>query len=378
MMISGDVRAAAGVKGEFYEMIRHFHPHWDRIDVVCPRAAGASARTIFGRVHLHPAGCFVYPDLRAKLTQSLASARVVKELFNSRPYDLMTVHEVPPFLVSWAAIRLARRRGISVVSEILHVEGHPLAPDLRHRLRRMATSWWVGYLRGRVQAFRAINSIEVPAYLRERGVVEEKIKVLYALGLDLEVFRPKPTERNIDFLLVGRLAPNKGLDLFLDGLSLIRERHPEVGAVIIGHGPLEGRLRSRIGAMGLSGNVRLISWVKDKAELAGYYRRAKALVVCSFAEGGPRVAFEALACGTPVIGPAIGALAEFLSHGVNGLVVAHTPASLAKAMERFLDEPGLSDRLGAAGPQIAARFEARRTIGVYAQGLKQVALAGAG
>jgi len=377
-MVSGDVRAAAGAQGEFYEMLRLFHGYWDRIDVVCPRVRQAKARTLFGRVHLHPAGRFCYPDLRAKLSQPFYSAQEVKRLVRERPYGLMTIHEVPPFHVSWAALRLARRFGLPVVSELHHVEGHPIAVDAASRLRRLVTGWWVRWIKDRVAAIRTVNAVEVPDYLQARGVSPERIKVLYSFDIDLDRFRPKKVERDVDFLFVGRLTANKGLDIFLKALALIRPRFPDLKVVVIGQGPKADEWRRLAGELGLGRAVEFIAWVKDRQELTAYYCRAKALVICSFAEGGPNVALEAMACATPVLAPAVGVLKEVLIDGRNGLTVSHRPPDLARAMERLLTEPGLARRLGRQGPATAQRFEAQAIIENYAKGLQAVARQAAG
>ena len=58
-------------------------------------------------------------------------------------------------------------------------------------------------------------------------------------------------------------------------------------------------------------------------------------------EGGPTVALEAHAVGTPVIGSRIGGLAEIVEDGVNGLLLPPGDAlSLARAMERVLTDGG--------------------------------------
>ncbi len=381
LMISGDIRAAQGAEGEFYEMLRKFHPFWERIDVVCPRTENSTPRTLFDRVHLHPVGRFAYPDLRAKLTQPrytfIQAKQLIREgLREGRPYGLMTVHEVPPFHNSWAALRLARRYGLPVVSELHHVEGHPLAADLPSLLRRTATGLWVRYLSRRVEAIRTVNAKEVPEYLLARGVPRERIKVIYSFDIDLDQFSPASAERDLDFLFVGRLVPNKGPETFLRALALARRDHPELKAVIIGQGPLAGRLRDLALELDLEENLEFISWVKDRKELTGYYRRARALCVCSFSEGGPNVTLEAMACQTPCLGPPLGIHREVLVHGHNGLITGHRPETLAQAMARILDEPDLSPRLGKNGPATAAQFEAGAVIRTYAEGLQDVALSG--
>ncbi len=381
LMISGDVRAAQGERGEFYEMLRKFHPFWERIDVVCPRTEKAREQTLFGRVRLFPVGRFAYPDLRAKLSQPkytfVRARRLIREgLREGRPYGLMTLHEVPPFHNSWAALRLAKRYVLPVVSELHHVEGYPLAADLPSLLRRTATGLWVRYLGKKADAIRTVNAVEVPEYLRSRGVPQEKIRVIYSFDIDLEQFSPAEVERDLDFLFVGRLVPNKGIEVFIRALGLVRRDHPGLKAVVIGRGPQAGPARELALALGLEENLEFIPWVKDREALTGYYRRARALCVCSFSEGGPNVTLEAMACKTPCLGPPIGIHREILVDGQNGLVTGHHPYTTARAMARILDEPGLAERLGARGPATAARFEAGAVIEAYARGLRDAASRG--
>ena len=272
-MISGDIRAAQGAEGEFYEMLRKFHPFWERIDVVCPRTENSAPRTLFGRVHLHPVGRFAYPDLRAKLTQPrytfIQAKQLIREgLREGRPYGLMTVHEVPPFHNSWAALRLARRYGLPVVSELHHVEGHPLAADLPSLLRRSATGLWVRYLWRRVAAIRTVNAKEVPEYLLARGVPRERIKVIYSFDIDLDQFSPAECGAGPGFPVRGPAGAQQGAG----------DLSPGPGPGPQGPPGVEGR-DHRPGAPGRDGcgnlaleldleeNLEFISWVKDRKEL---------------------------------------------------------------------------------------------------------------
>lgn len=374
LMVSGDVRAAAGVKGEFYELLRQFVNRWDRIDVVCPRLAEAEPRILFEKAHLHPVGRWAYPDVKAKLSQPVYTAAKLKELLRERTYGLMTVHQVPPFHTAWAALRLAGRRGLPTVSEIHHVEGYPAAPEWPSRLRRIATTAWIGCLKNRTTAIRAVNAVETPGWLRAHGVPELMIKVIYSFDIDLDVFKPTPeVDRDIDFLFIGRMTPNKGPEIFLQALAGLKATRPDFRAVMVGQGPLVERIEAEIQDKGLAKNVELIRWVEDRSGLAELYRRTKALTVCSWAEGGPNVALEAMACGAAVLGPPIGVLLEVLRDGVNGYTIARSPGHLAGVMARIIDQPELTARMGRAGIETAARFESRKIIAAYADGLKRVA-----
>ena len=68
------------------------------------------------------------------------------------------------------------------------------------------------------------------------------------------------------------------------------------------------------------------------------------------------VALEALACGVPVVASAVGGLVDTVVDGVSGRhVPARSPRSLAEAVARLLDDPGLRAGMGAAGALRAAR-----------------------
>jgi glycosyltransferase involved in cell wall biosynthesis len=69
------------------------------------------------------------------------------------------------------------------------------------------------------------------------------------------------------------------------------------------------------------------------------------------------VAFEAIACGVPVIGARRGGIPEIVQHGVNGLLYEpDEPGALERALARVIDEPALLPALRAAGRASVARF----------------------
>jgi glycosyltransferase involved in cell wall biosynthesis len=58
------------------------------------------------------------------------------------------------------------------------------------------------------------------------------------------------------------------------------------------------------------------------------------------AEGGPTVAIEAHAVGTPVIGTRIGGLAEMVADGMNGRLVAPGDwRALARVIQTIVEDP---------------------------------------
>jgi D-inositol-3-phosphate glycosyltransferase len=105
--------------------------------------------------------------------------------------------------------------------------------------------------------------------------------------------------------------------------------------------------------------------------LADWYRAATALVMPSYSESFGLVALEAQACGTPVVAAAVGGLPVAVRDGETGfLVQGHDPRAWARVLRRFVDNPELGTRMGAAAAHHARAFgwgtAARATADVYA------------
>src|SRR5215207_10049719 len=152
LMLSGDASVAQGRDGAFYQMLRRFSAYWERIDILCPRAAGTVARSVHGNVYLHPSS-------QPRAMQPLFIRRKGLELLGERPYALITSHDFGFFYNGIGAWWLHRQTGVFYVSEIHHVEGYPHAVTGRERLYRALAIPYIRWAKSRAAAFRAVNSV---------------------------------------------------------------------------------------------------------------------------------------------------------------------------------------------------------------------------
>ncbi len=76
----------------------------------------------------------------------------------------------------------------------------------------------------------------------------------------------------------------------------------------------------------------------------------------------PLVMLDAFSWGLPVIGSRRGGIPEVVRHDREGLIVEPGPEELADAMRRYLLEPGLRPRHGAAARKRAAEFTRDRQV----------------
>ena len=112
---------------------------------------------------------------------------------------------------------------------------------------------------------------------------------------------------------LGRVAPEKGIDVLLRALRLVKTR---VELDIYGIGSDIGNGISDIG----NAKVRWLKPVKPE-QVVETIRKYDALVVPSvWLETGPLVVLEAFAAGVPVIGSRLGGIAEMVNEGVDGLL----------------------------------------------------------
>ncbi|MHC5210974.1 MAG: glycosyltransferase family 4 protein [Planctomycetota bacterium] len=365
LMVSADRAVAAGEKGPFHYMLETFSRHWDRIDVIGMRPARRVQDTVFGNVHLHYA-------TGGKLAQAGHIARTGRRLASEREYAVMTSHDYNPFYNGVGAWRIARTTGIPWVSEIHHVPGHPVAATARERVDRVLTRRWVAWASPRVAGFRVVNAGELPALLGAWGVAPEKILVLPSLYLDLDLFRPDgPRGPACDLLMVGRLVPNKGIAQVIEAVGRLARRG--IGPLrmhIVGRGPLQPALARAASRLPSGAHVEFPGWLPDAESLAAAYRSARALVCASTSEGGPRVAAEAMACGTPVVGTRVGLLPELVHDRTNGMLYDGSVEDLTLALQRLLTDAEFERSLRGRLPGDLARFGRETVIAALAEGLR--------
>lgn len=139
---------------------------------------------------------------------------------------------------------------------------------------------------------------------------------------------------SIHFVAAGRLMEQKGFELLIEAMALIR--NPSVRLAILGHGPLEEKLRKLIETYGLQAQIVLAGYQSNPY---AWMARADAFILSSYYEGFPNVVLEALSCGTQVIAtPAPGGIKEILEP-IAGCFLADciTASSLADSISLYIN-----------------------------------------
>ena len=145
------------------------------------------------------------------------------------------------------------------------------------------------------------------------------------------------------FLFIGVIKERKNVMNIVRAFSLFFKAHPGYTLVIGGNaaGAYADAIREYIAKEGIGDSVRFVGHLND-GQLSYIYRRAQALVFPSFVEGFGYPVLEAMDCSIPVITSNQSSLAE-VGGDAALLVDPHDPASIAAAMSRIADEPGLRE-----------------------------------
>lgn len=168
-------------------------------------------------------------------------------------------------------------------------------------------------------------------------------------------------------LTVGRVERVKGFDLLLDAVA--RLDLPDLQVVIGGDGAELENLREQTHRLGLAGRVHLPGYLSP-AGVAAAMGAADVVVVPSRYEAFGIVALEAWRAGTPVIGSVHGGMGEFVTDGVDGLIVDPTDVTaLAGALQRVLGDDQFATRLAGAGRERVGDYSweavAQSYLGLY-------------
>jgi len=138
-------------------------------------------------------------------------------------------------------------------------------------------------------------------------------------GVETDVFTPGDGDSGDSkrILFVGRFVPVKNLEVLIEAFDVISDDHPEAELVLVGDGPERGMMKNEVNSRGLHDRVRFTGYVSNE-DLPDLYRSATVFVLSSKSEAYPITILEAMSCGTPVVAPRVGGIADIIDDGENG------------------------------------------------------------
>ncbi|KAB2923383.1 MAG: glycosyltransferase family 1 protein [Dechloromonas sp.] len=245
-----------------------------------------------------------------------ATGRLLRQWRWHRPDIVHVVTEGP---LGWSAVSAARRLGIPVTS------------GFHTNFDRYSAYYGVGWLRPIVAAYlrslhrrtllTMVPTTALAADLAGGGI--DGVRVV-GRGVDTALYDPRRRSPELRAswgvaagapacLYVGRLAPEKNLDLVLASFAAIRRQHPGARLIWVGDGPAAARLAGEHPDHHFAG-------MRTGVDLATHYASADIFLFPSLTETYGNVVAEAMASGLPVAAYRCAAAAELIVHRQNGVV----------------------------------------------------------
>ena len=202
-------------------------------------------------------------------------------------------------------------------------------------------------------------------FLIQTHTYEGKYEVVPGSGVNLSRFHVMnyPSNEELNFVYVGRVMKEKGIEEFFEAATYIHGKYPYVYFHVCG--PCEDVYEERLRELERRGIVIYYGRVKD---MTTKYVIAHCIVHPSYHEGMANVLLEAAACGKAIIASDIAGCREVVDDGVNGFLVDVKNAdSLKENIEKFIFlSYEQQKQMGLAGrKKVEKEFDRNIVIGMY-------------
>jgi glycosyltransferase involved in cell wall biosynthesis len=325
-----------GVAMTLAHLVQGLHARNHDVQLVRPRQARADTSGTSERFHeVLMRGLPVprYPSLR----MGVPSKRALVRLWSFQRPDIVHIATEGP--LGWSALKACEHLKLPVTS------------DFRTNFHAYSQHYGVGWLRKPIMAYlRKFHNatqrtfVPTPKLLEDLSECGFKGLRVVSRGVDTALFHPSKRDpdlrrqwgvegEGLAVVCVGRLAPEKNLDLLMRAFDALVTQMPAARLILVGDGPMRLQLQSRRRDLHFAGQ-------RSGEDLARHVASADVFVFPSKTETFGNVVTEALSSAVPVIAFDHAAAAQLIRTDVNGWRVpleddqAFVHATVQAAMDR--------------------------------------------
>lgn len=314
-------------------------------------------------------------------------SKVLVNRFAAAGHDVHVITQSPGERINNANYEVTRRPSIAEVCRLLkwcdlffqnNISLHSLIPGLLLQKPTLVVhQTWLQNVHGGVgwnnqvkQALlRFVTNIAISQAVADRLSADS---IVIGNPYDEAIFQLVPNVvRDKTIVFVGRLVSDKGVDLLLRALELLRRDDVSANLTIVGSGPEDNNLRKLAAELGVDRQVTFAGQ-KSGSALAEILNQHRILAVPSrWAEPFGVVALEGIACGCAVVGSQEGGLKEAI--GPCGLIFENgNVAQLAALLKRLINEPETRATLLQGASQHLAEFQSGFVADAYLAVMKKM------
>lgn len=309
------------------------------------------------------------------LNVSLNCYRTIKKVLDEFQPDI--IHDQTPGPVALAVFRYAKKRDIPLVST-----DHAYPDNLTQQLKlphvakkpinSMMNKYFVSFLKRSEYATMPTEQAVADLIPQKRKPFKVPVEAL-SNGIDLSRFakgKANPDiyeEYNIPktkpiVLYVGRVDPEKSLDILMSAFIKAHEKVPDAHLVVVGDGTARPKLEAQIKKAGLDKNAHFLGRVIGD-NLPQLYRTGTVFAITSKTETQSIVLMEAMASGLPCVAVDAGAIHELVKTNKNGyLCKADDVNAVASSLVKVLTDKERQKKMSDESIKRAAKHDISHTL----------------
>lgn len=276
------------------------------------------------------------------LKMGLPAKGELLRLWSNRRPDIVHISTEGP--LGWSALSAAKKLGIPVSTEF-HTNFHNYSKHYGIGWLRIPIAGYLRHFHNKADC-TIVSTPEMAQVLENMGI---RRLVIVPRGVDAERFDPAKRSAALRrewgvglaqpvCLYVGRIAPEKNLDLLIQTVERMRAAQPALKFVLVGDGPERQALEKRHPQYIFAG-------MRTGEDLAIHYASADIFLFPSLTETFGNVVVEAMASGLAVVAFDYAAAAQHVQHGGNGLLahVGNSSGFMRLAVDLVNDPIRISD-----------------------------------
>lgn len=287
------------------------------------------------------------------------------------------IHNQTPGPVALAILRYARRHKVALVSTD-HAYPDNLTqqvklPELAKKpINAVMNAYFVSFLKRSDYATVPTEQVLTDCIPKSKLFFRVPIEAL-SNGIDLSRFAKGRVNHEIyerydinpkkpTILYIGRVDPEKSLDVLMDAFIKVQEKVENAQLVIVGDGTMRPKLEKMAEKAGVSDKVVFTGRVIGK-DLPQLYRTGDVFAITSKTETQSIVLLEAMATGLPAVAVKAGAIPELVHNGENGyLCEADDVDAAAKSLICILQDKNLRETMSEKSLELIKKHDISYTL----------------
>ena len=287
------------------------------------------------------------------------------------------IHNQTPGPVALAILRYARRHKVALVSTD-HAYPDNLTqqvklPELAKKpINAVMNAYFVSFLKRSDYATVPTEQVLTDCIPKSKLFFRVPIEAL-SNGIDLSRFAKGRVNHEIyerydinpkkpTILYIGRVDPEKSLDVLMDAFIKVQEKVEDAHLVIVGDGTMRPKLEKMAEKAGISDKVVFTGRVIGK-DLPQLYRTGDVFAITSKTETQSIVLLEAMATGLPAVAVKAGAIPELVHNGENGyLCEADDVDAVAKSLVCILQDKNLREAMSEKSLELIKKHDISYTL----------------